>query len=443
MAFLRRAGARVLGAKRRTASALHVENLQRVFVGSMFDGDSVLQQTATLCSVSPEGDSDADHLHLDEETRQHMADVAYAAVATSDTSNAHNGAWKWAIRQRIWDLLEQENIAMHPLPVHHRIPNFMGALTAASQLASLPAFMSAECIKVNPDTPQKQVRFLTLSSKKKLLVPQPRLRTGFFSEMEASTLPRGTLAAASSAAGAAKYGKPRGINAKLKVDLIVIGSVAVDPKTGVRIGKGEGFADLEYGMLRHMGAADDTTIVATTVHDKQLVDDIPINMLCAHDVPVDIICTPTQVIFTETTLSKPQGIYWDLLSPEKLSKISVLQELKKQIELETGQELPVGPSEVLPPPAERKKAPEKTSKDARIFVWNLNRSTQWTDLRDHIASMGAEALKVNVIRKEPKSKPVARILLKEGTDVESLVEALDGSQLGMGMIRAQKDNSSN
>jgi len=49
-------------------------------------------------------------------------------------------------------------------------------------------------------------------------------------------------------AGAAKYGKPLGIDATdVVVDLIIVGSVAVCPKTGARIGKGEGFAELEYG----------------------------------------------------------------------------------------------------------------------------------------------------------------------------------------------------
>lgn len=43
------------------------------------------------------------------------------------------------------------------------------------------------------------------------------------------------------------------------------------------------------------------------VHDCQLVDDIPVEKLLIHDVPVDIICTPTQVIFTNTTIPKPQG----------------------------------------------------------------------------------------------------------------------------------------
>ena len=54
-----------------------------------------------------------------------------------------------------------------------------------------------------------------------------------------------------------------------QVDLVVVGSVAVC-STGARIGKGEGFAELEYGILKWMGAIDDSTIVATTVHDEQV-----------------------------------------------------------------------------------------------------------------------------------------------------------------------------
>lgn len=47
------------------------------------------------------------------------------------------------------------------------------------------------------------------------------------------------------------------------------------------------------------------------------------------------------------------GIYWDKLSPEKLGQIRILRELKKRIERETGQKLPTGPSEKLPPTAQR------------------------------------------------------------------------------------------
>lgn len=49
------------------------------------------------------------------------------------------------------------------------------------------------------------------------------------------------------------------------------------------------------------------------------------------------------------------GIYWDKLSPEKLGQIRILRELKHRIEQETGQTLPTGPSEKLPPTAGRKR----------------------------------------------------------------------------------------
>ncbi|XP_027923337.1 5-formyltetrahydrofolate cyclo-ligase-like protein COG0212 [Vigna unguiculata] len=284
---------------------------------------------------------EAERLALDAEARRAMAEAADPK------------AWKWVIRKRIWDMMEARNFANNPRPVHHRIPNFVGAPVAAQKMRELDVFQVAQCVKVNPDSPQKQVRFLTLSDGKKLLTPQPRLRTGFFSVLESSMLTLDTMKEACTSVGVAKHGRPIGLDEKIKVDLIVIGSVAVDPRTGARLGKGEGFAELEYGMLRYMGAIDDSTPVVTSVHDCQLVDDIPVEKLKIHDVPVDIICTPTQVIFTHTTIPKPQGIYWDKLSPEKLGQIRILRELKKRIEQETGTKLPTGPSEKLPPTAQR------------------------------------------------------------------------------------------
>ncbi|KAF7064362.1 hypothetical protein CFC21_070697 [Triticum aestivum] len=254
---------------------------------------------------------EAERLRLDADARASMVTTAAGAQAEADPR-----AWKWKIRKRVWDVLEAEGVARNPRPVHHRIPNFDGAAAAADSLGRLDVFQNAQCVKVNPDSPQKQVRFLTLS---------------------------------------VKYGRPIDLDEVIKVDLIVIGSVAVDPSTGARLGKGEGFAELEYGMLRYMGATDDSTMVVTTVHDKQLVDDIPVEKLLIHDVPVDIICTPTQVILTNTAIPKPQGIYWEKLSPEKLGQIRILRELKRRIEQETGTILPCGPSENLPPTAQRRK----------------------------------------------------------------------------------------
>ena len=146
-----------------------------------------------------------------------------------------------------------------------------------------------------------------------------------------------------------------GLDAELKVDLVVVGSVAVCPKTGARLGKGEGFAELEYGLLRMMGAIDERTLIVTSVHDCQVLEggEIDTTLLLRHDVPVDIICTPTRIIHTNTAIPKPTGIFWDMLSPQKLAQIRVLQQLKSRIEAETGTALPSGPDETLPPLAAR------------------------------------------------------------------------------------------
>ncbi|MEW5309304.1 MAG: hypothetical protein WDW38_001199 [Sanguina aurantia] len=256
---------------------------------------------------------------------------AQQTVVEEKAPGSAAGAWKWVIRKRMWDYMEANDIARFPRPVHHRIPNFVDAELAAARLAALPEFIAASVVKVNPDTPQKMVRFAVLKSGKTLLTPQPRLRTGFFSTIHRDRLPdqgASMMEACSSAGGC---------------------------ENGARLGKGEGFAELEYGMLRWMGAVDENTLVVTTVHDCQVLEpgEIDPAKMLEHDVPVDVIVTPTRVIYTNTTIPKPPGILWHVLSPEKLSQIRVLQQLKARIEATTGEKLPTGPSESLPPLAER------------------------------------------------------------------------------------------
>lgn len=213
-----------------------------------------------------------------------------------------SGAWKWAVRQRIWDYMEDNDIADFPRPVHRRIPAFKNAAAAAhEQFVKLPEFGRAQTIKINPDTPQKPVRFLGLQHNKTLIVPQPRLKNGFFSVLEPSQLNLSNKQQqhAATSRGLNEYGRPVGPwDALPKVDLVVVGSVAVDPKTGARIGKGEGFAEIEYGILRMMGHIDEHTPVVTVVHDCQLVGekDLPAEKFLKHDVFVDIVVTPTQTI---------------------------------------------------------------------------------------------------------------------------------------------------
>ena len=45
-----------------------------------------------------------------------------------------------------------------------------------------------------------------------------------------------------------------------------------------------------------MGAISERTLVVTSVHDYQIVEDIPSAELMKHVVSVDVMCTPTRII---------------------------------------------------------------------------------------------------------------------------------------------------
>jgi 5-formyltetrahydrofolate cyclo-ligase len=85
----------------------------------------------------------------------------------------------------------------------------------------------------------------------------------------------------------------------------------------------------------------------------QVTTELEGHALLKHDLTVDVIVTPTRVIRTTPMRPKPTGIYWDLLSPQKLAQVKVLRDLKARIEKQQGVMLPSGPDAPLPPLAQR------------------------------------------------------------------------------------------
>ncbi|KAM3876987.1 methenyltetrahydrofolate synthase domain-containing protein [Diretmus argenteus] len=256
------------------------------------------------------------------------------------TIKINPGATKWDIRQKVWDYIEDKNLANFPRPVHNRIPNFKGAFTACARVSELQAFTQTAEVKVDPDKPLEGARLAVLQANKKLLVPTPRLQSGLFNEI---TPPQGAskeqLRVCSTAQGVKEFSVPVGLDAKVKVELLVVGSVAVSEQ-GYRIGKGEGYADMEYGMMVSMGAVNESTVVVTVVHDCQVVD-IPEALMESHDLTVDYILTPTRVIKTECQRPKPPGIIWAKLDTDKLEKIPVLKKLLA-LEEQAGKDVMLG-----------------------------------------------------------------------------------------------------
>jgi 5-formyltetrahydrofolate cyclo-ligase len=105
------------------------------------------------------------------------------------------------------------------------------------------------------------------------------------------------------------------------VDLIVCGSVAVDRRGG-RVGKGGGYSDLELGLLVEAGVAGKDTLIVTTVHPLQVLEErVPET---PHDFRVNVIVTPDEVIRCRRS-RRPRGILWDHLDPEKIEAIPALR----------------------------------------------------------------------------------------------------------------------
>jgi len=237
-----------------------------------------------------------------------------------------NSNIKSKLRKRIWDLMLRKGIATFPLPPHGRIPNFIGAEKAADRLSRMDIYRSADVIKINPDSPQKPVRYLALSDGKVIIMPTPRISKGFLL-LNPKLIPGSEYQRASTIKGAFKYGKivhPRDLP---NVDLIVVGSVVVDV-WGNRLGKGEGYSELEYGILSMFGKVNESTPIVTTVHDVQVISErIPRD---PWDYTVDYIITPTRVI---KTLEKyrPKGILWELLPMDKIYEIPLLRKLRDEL----------------------------------------------------------------------------------------------------------------
>lgn len=228
---------------------------------------------------------------------------------------------KASARKAVWDTLQAKQVARFPFPPHGRIPNFAGARQAAERLLAHPIFQRVRVIKVNPDSPQRWVRQLALERGITVITPTPRLK-GAFRLLDPARIPRRHYAEAATLKRGGKWGEDISLARMPRVDLVVMGSVAVTPD-GRRLGKGHGYADLEYALLRELG--NRAVPLVTTVHPLQVVNGFPVE---AHDTPLTVIATPDEVIRVKHRRRAPRGIDWKRLPKEALEEMPVLAELR-------------------------------------------------------------------------------------------------------------------
>jgi 5-formyltetrahydrofolate cyclo-ligase len=230
-------------------------------------------------------------------------------------------ATKDGTRESTWNRLARAGVAREPLPPHGRIPNFAGARTAAVRLFEVEPWRSARMLKVNPDAPQRAVRLLALQRGVRVCVATPRLASGFLL-LDPDHIPPDRLGEAATRATMQRWAEPVALADLPVFDAIVAGSVAVTA-TGKRCGKGAGYSDLEFAILRELGHPP--VPVATTVHDLQVVEDFPVEPI---DQPLALVCTPTRSVRIEIAGQPPAGIEWSRLSAAALAAMPVLQELR-------------------------------------------------------------------------------------------------------------------
>jgi 5-formyltetrahydrofolate cyclo-ligase len=227
-------------------------------------------------------------------------------------------AAKQAVRERVWSQLERAGV-VEP-GVRGYIPAFEGAAQAAERLASLAVWQQGQILQIAPDRAQLPVRSRALQDGKLVYMAAPKLaKPKPFYLLDPSHLPV-PATEASDRTVAARIAPGIDVSEMQAIDLIVCGSVAVNDR-GARLGKGAGYSDIEVALLAETGLISERTVIATTVHDLQVLDeDLPEQ---GHDFRVDLIVTPEHTIWPGNP-KRPARLDLDSLNPEQIAAIPVL-----------------------------------------------------------------------------------------------------------------------
>ena len=122
---------------------------------------------------------------------------------------------KQCIRRKVWEMMERNELVPFPLPLHGRIPNFIGNKQAARNLCGLQEFRKAKVVKIHPSLNATWLRSLTLKFKKTVLVPPLPGNEFLYFSLDPHEIPNDvSLKFISSKRGFNKYGR------KLKLEEI-------------------------------------------------------------------------------------------------------------------------------------------------------------------------------------------------------------------------------
>lgn len=243
------------------------------------------------------------------------------------------------LRRIVWQRLEAVAIpdSRFDLDFQAFVPDFQGSTECMERLVERREYTDAGLIFVAPDNNLEEFRARACTDGKRVLVATYGIRRGF---VLLEDVPPEDAARAASLDGLERVGRRLALSevaALPPIDLVVTGAAAVTMQ-GVHFGKGHGYFDLEWGILRHLELVEDHTPVVACVHDCQVVDEeLPSS---PYDCTVDLVITPSRVIACDRP-AKPLGVLWGRVDTATVEAIPYLAELMR-LPQGRAQELVVG-----------------------------------------------------------------------------------------------------
>jgi len=206
------------------------------------------------------------------------------------------------------------------------IPDYEGSQKCAAAIRRMRWYQGSSVLFITPDNNLAGLRQHAVQDDKTIIVATYGIVRGFLI-IGRQDVPPGQERFVASLDGMEEFARAidlDGLACLGRIDLLVTGASIINHQ-GVRWGKGHGYFDLEWAMMRELGLVEEATPIIAVAHDCQVID---LELAPAvHDTVVDRIVTPSRVIDVDRTLPKPLGIFWDRLDPTVRERIPPLAEL--------------------------------------------------------------------------------------------------------------------
>lgn len=212
------------------------------------------------------------------------------------------------------------------LDVTRFVPDFVGSDDCHRRLMDAPVMAGNGPVFIAPDNSLRGLIVAVLAAGRTVLVPTYGMRRGMVA-LDPAAVPAEHREFAATLDGLERFGTRldlAALRAVGTVDLLVTGALALT-LSGVHIGSGDAYLDLEWGLLAELGLVTDSTPIVGIVHDCQIIEQslTPKPL----DITVDLVLTPAATITPARQHRRPTGITWGALDPDRFDHFAYLRDL--------------------------------------------------------------------------------------------------------------------